>query len=38
MNPAETSDYLDRIEDDLRQNILPFWIDRVARREDKSFV
>ena len=37
MNPAETADYLRRIEDDLRQNILPFWMERVANRETGSF-
>ncbi|HZZ20166.1 MAG TPA: AGE family epimerase/isomerase [Opitutaceae bacterium] len=38
MNPAEATDYLNRIEDDLRHNILPFWIEKVANRETKSFV
>jgi mannobiose 2-epimerase len=37
MNKAETADYLRRIEDDLRQNILPFWIERVANREGRAF-
>jgi cellobiose epimerase len=38
MNPAEATDYLNRIEDDLRNNILPFWMDKVANRDAKSFV
>jgi cellobiose epimerase len=38
MNPQATADYLARIEDDLRQNILPFWIERVADRERRSFL
>jgi mannobiose 2-epimerase len=38
MNPEEATDYLNRIEDDLRQNILPFWIDKVANKEGRSFV
>jgi mannobiose 2-epimerase len=37
MNPAETADYIRRIEDDLRQNILPFWIERVANQDGRSF-
>ncbi|HEY5228527.1 MAG TPA: AGE family epimerase/isomerase [Opitutaceae bacterium] len=38
MNPSAVTDYLNRIEDDLRQNILPFWIDRVADRQGKRFI
>jgi mannobiose 2-epimerase len=30
MSPSVTTDYLHRIEDDLRQNVLPFWMDRVV--------
>jgi mannobiose 2-epimerase len=37
MNPVEATDYLHRIEDDLRNNILPFWMDRVANRDAKAF-
>jgi cellobiose epimerase len=37
MNPSQTAAYLTRIEDDLRQNILPFWIEQVADREGKCF-
>ena len=33
MSPSVTTDYLHRIEDDLRQNVLPFWIDRVVNRD-----
>jgi mannobiose 2-epimerase len=38
MTPEDATDYLNRIEDDLRQNILPFWIERVAKRESRGFV
>src|SRR5580658_6380361 len=38
MNRVETADYLRRIEDDLRQNILPFWIEHVANREGRAFI
>jgi mannobiose 2-epimerase len=38
INPEVTADYLARIEDDLRQNILPFWIERVADREGGRFL
>ncbi len=37
MDPATLSDYRDRIEADLRQNILPFWIDQVADGERGTF-
>jgi mannobiose 2-epimerase len=31
-------DYLRRIESDLRQNILPFWIEKVANRVNSTFL
>ena len=34
MKPTEA---IDRIETDLRRNILPFWIERVVNREDGTF-
>jgi mannobiose 2-epimerase len=37
MSPSVTTDYLNRIEDDLRQNVLPFWIDRVVNRDGGTF-
>ena len=37
MSPSVTTDYLHRIEDDLRQNVLPFWIDRVVNRDGGTF-
>ncbi len=37
MLPSAPTDYLRRIEDDLRQNILPFWIEHVVNREGGSF-
>jgi mannobiose 2-epimerase len=37
MSPSVTTDYLCRIEDDLRQNILPFWIERVVNPEGSTF-
>jgi cellobiose epimerase len=37
MNPEVTADYRFRIEDDLRQNVLPFWIDKVANRPARAF-
>ncbi|MFY9922861.1 MAG: AGE family epimerase/isomerase [Opitutaceae bacterium] len=37
MSPSAPNDYLRRIEDDLRRNILPFWIERVVNREGRSF-
>ncbi len=37
MNPRQLADYRDRIENDLRCNILPFWIDRVADRARGTF-
>jgi mannobiose 2-epimerase len=37
MSPTQLNDYLRRIEGDLRGNILPFWIDRVADRRTGSF-
>jgi mannobiose 2-epimerase len=37
MSPSVTTDYLHRIEDDLRQNVLPFWIDRVVNPEGGTF-
>jgi cellobiose epimerase len=38
MNPSDVTDYLNRIEDDLRQNILPFWIERVADKPGRRFI
>jgi len=38
MTPATLADYRDRIEADLRQNVLPFWAERVARPADHAFV
>jgi mannobiose 2-epimerase len=37
VTPAQTADYARRIEDDLRGNILPFWIRNVANRGARSF-
>jgi mannobiose 2-epimerase len=37
MSPALLNDYARRIEDDLRGNILPFWIERVVNPADRSF-
>jgi len=37
MNPAILEDYARRIENDLRKNILPFWIERVVNRDGGSF-
>lgn len=37
MNPAILEDYARRIENDLRKNILPFWIERVVNRDGRSF-
>ncbi|HXP61705.1 MAG TPA: AGE family epimerase/isomerase [Dongiaceae bacterium] len=37
MSPAICSDYVRRIEDDLRGNILPFWIDRVVDHGGRGF-
>ncbi len=37
MSPAPLNDYLRRIEDDLRGNILPFWIERVVNRGGRSY-
>jgi len=37
MSPSVTTDYLRRIEDDLVQNILPFWMERVVNSEGRSF-
>ncbi len=37
MSPSVTTDYLSRIEDDLRQNVLPFWIERVVNAKDGTF-
>ena len=37
MSPSVTHEYLRRIEEDLRQNVLPFWIDRVVNREGRSY-
>jgi mannobiose 2-epimerase len=36
-NAPAATDYLGRIEADLRGNILPFWIRHVANRESRSF-
>ncbi len=37
MNPAAAADYAERIEADLRGNILPFWIGRVVDAEGRAF-
>jgi mannobiose 2-epimerase len=37
MSPAILNDYARRIEDDLRGNILPFWIERVVNHADRGF-
>ena len=37
MSPAPLKDYLRRIEDDLRGNILPFWIGRVVNRDGQGY-
>ncbi len=37
MTPALLNDYASRIEDDLRGNILPFWINKVVNPGDRSF-
>ena len=37
MSPSVTTDYLRRIEDDLRQNVLPFWIERVVNPTKGAF-
>jgi mannobiose 2-epimerase len=37
MSPPELSAYRGRIEDDLRGNILPFWMGQVANREAGGF-
>ena len=38
MSSRSPADYRNRIETDLRRNILPFWIDRVVNRESGSFI
>lgn len=37
MSPGVLDDYRQRIESDLRQNILPFWMERVVDREQGAF-
>lgn len=37
MSPDTIADYRHRIEDDLRQNILPFWTEHVANRPEHAF-
>ncbi len=38
MSPTELSAYRSRIEDDLRKNILPFWMNHVPNREGGGFI
>jgi mannobiose 2-epimerase len=38
MSPDVTADYSRRIEDDLRGNILPFWMSRVVDADGKAFI
>jgi mannobiose 2-epimerase len=38
MSPTLLNDYSRRIEDDLRGNILPFWIERVTDRLGRRFI
>ena len=38
MSSRSPADYRNRIETDLRRNILPFWINRVVNRESGSFI
>jgi len=37
MSSPDPSDYIARIEGDLRRNILPFWMDRVVDRDRRGF-
>jgi mannose/cellobiose epimerase-like protein (N-acyl-D-glucosamine 2-epimerase family) len=37
MSPNAAADYARRIEDDLRGNILPFWMARVVDADGRAF-
>ncbi len=37
MTFSSLPDYSNRIENDLRQNILPFWIEKVTNHQDRTF-
>ncbi len=37
MDPNRLADYRDRIEADLRENVLPFWVKRMVNQEQQTF-